>query len=62
MEDVSVLRKNGINVRENTTIKIIAVDPVVIQLSSKVWGEGYGYVIAGGTGGAIEGLHIDVLC
>ncbi|MGI2328736.1 LysM peptidoglycan-binding domain-containing protein [Planococcus sp. YIM B11945] len=40
--------------------KVIAVDPTVIPLGSKVWVEGYGEAIAGDTGGAIKGNKIDV--
>lgn len=40
---------------------VIAVDPSVIPLGSKVWVEGYGEAIAGDTGGDIKGNRIDVL-
>ena len=39
---------------------MIAVDPSVIPLGSKVWVEGYGHAIAGDTGGAIKGNKIDL--
>ncbi len=42
-------------------MKMIAVDPKVIPLGSKVWVEGYGEAIAGDTGGAIKGNRIDIL-
>ena len=51
----------GVNVKENADMKLIAVDPSVIPLGSKVWVEGYGYAIAADTGGAIKGKKIDVL-
>ncbi|WP_028400220.1 3D domain-containing protein [Ectobacillus panaciterrae] len=51
----------GINLRKNPNMKLIAVDPKVIPLGSKVWVEGYGEAIAGDTGGAIKGNRIDVL-
>lgn len=50
----------GINLRANPNAKVIAVDPKVIPLGSKVWVEGYGYAIAGDTGGAIKGMKIDL--
>lgn len=50
----------GINLHANPNAKVIAVDPSVIPLGSKVWVEGYGYAVAGDTGGAIKGNRIDV--
>ena len=50
----------GYNLKANPNMKIIAVDPSVIPLGSKVWVEGYGVAIAGDTGGAIKGHKIDV--
>lgn len=50
----------GIDLRTNPNQKVIAVDPNVIPLGSKVWVEGYGEAIAGDTGGAIKGNKIDV--
>ncbi|MGE7838986.1 3D domain-containing protein [Viridibacillus arvi] len=50
----------GIDLRKNPNIKVIAVDPKVIKLGSKVWVEDYGYAVAGDTGGAIKGNKIDV--
>lgn len=51
----------GYNIKKNPNMKLIAVDPSVIPLGSKVWVEGYGEAIAGDTGGAIKGHKIDVL-
>ena len=45
----------GHNLTANPNMKLIAVDPSVIPLGSKVWVEGYGVAIAGDTGGAIKG-------
>ena len=50
----------GINLKSNPNLKVIAVDPSVIPLGSKVWVEGYGYAVAGDTGGAIKGKKIDL--
>ena len=50
----------GLNLKANPSSKVIAVDPSVIPLGSKVWVEGYGYAIAADTGGAIKGKKIDV--
>ncbi|WP_293928834.1 3D domain-containing protein [Metasolibacillus sp.] len=50
----------GIDLRANPNQKVIAVDPRVIPLGTKVWVEGYGEAIAGDTGGAIKGHKIDV--
>lgn len=50
----------GIDLRANPDRKVIAVDPRVIPLGTKVWVEGYGEAIAGDTGGAIKGHKIDV--
>ena len=46
----------GIAAREG----LIAVDPKVIAMGSKVYVEGYGYAIAADTGGDIRGNRIDV--
>ena len=56
----SGVTKTGINLRSNPDLKVIAVDPSIIPLGSKVWVEGYGYAIAGDTGGAIKGMKIDL--
>lgn len=56
----SGITATGINLKANPDMKVIAVDPKVIPLGSKVWVEGYGYAIAGDTGGAIKGNKIDV--
>lgn len=50
----------GIDLRSNPNQKVIAVDPKLIPLGTKVWVEGYGEAIAGDTGGAIKGHRIDV--
>lgn len=57
----SGISATGINLRSNPNLKLIAVDPKVIPLGSKVWVEGYGYAIAGDTGGSIKGNKIDIL-
>ncbi|WP_077596044.1 G5 and 3D domain-containing protein [Oceanobacillus kimchii] len=50
----------GINLSSNPNMKIIAVDPNVIPLGTKVHVEGYGEAVAGDTGGNIIGNRIDV--
>lgn len=50
----------GINLHANPDAKVIAVDPDVIPLGTRVYVEGYGYAVAADTGGAIDGRHIDV--
>lgn len=51
---------NGTNLRANPHLKVIAVDPNVIPLGTRVWVEGYGEAIAADTGSAIKGNRIDV--
>ncbi len=50
----------GINLRANPNVKIIAVDPSIIPLGTKVYVDGYGYAVAADTGGDIKGNRIDV--
>jgi len=50
----------GFNLKANPNAKIIAVDPSVIPLGTKVYVEGYGYAVAADTGSAIKGNKIDV--
>ena len=52
----------GHDLTANPNMRIIAVDPKVIPLGSKVWVEGYGEAISlSDTGSAIKGNRIDVL-
>jgi 3D (Asp-Asp-Asp) domain-containing protein len=56
----SGVTSTGINLKRNPDVKVIAVDPKVIPLGTKVYVEGYGYAVAGDTGSAIKGNKIDV--
>ena len=58
---ITGLTATGYNIKANPNMKLIAVDPSVIPLGTKVWVEGYGEAVAGDTGGAIKGHKIDVL-
>ncbi|WP_088071856.1 3D domain-containing protein [Gottfriedia luciferensis] len=50
----------GLDLKKNPNLKVISVDPKVIPLGSKVYVDGYGYAIAGDTGGSLKGNKIDV--
>lgn len=50
----------GIDLRSNPGANVIAVDPSVIPLGSRVEVKGYGTYLAGDTGGAIKGRKIDI--
>ena len=56
----SGITKTGINLKRNPDMNVIAVDPDVIKLGTKVYVEGYGYAIAGDVGSGIKGNKIEV--
>lgn len=59
-EGCSGITKTGVDLNANPDAKVIAVDPAVIPLGSKVYVEGYGYATAEDIGGGIDGHEIDV--
>ncbi|MGG1674573.1 LysM peptidoglycan-binding domain-containing protein [Neobacillus sp. NRS-1170] len=59
-EGCSGTTATGVDLNANPNAKVIAVDPKVIPLGSKVYVEGYGVATAADTGGAIKGNRIDV--
>ncbi|MBP2077705.1 LysM peptidoglycan-binding and 3D domain-containing protein [Oceanobacillus polygoni] len=56
----SGITATGVNLKANPHEKVIAVDPNVIPLGTRVFVEGYGYAVAADTGGAIKGNKIDI--
>ncbi|MFF2459974.1 ubiquitin-like domain-containing protein [Peribacillus simplex] len=56
----SGVTSTGVDLKSNPGAKIIAVDPNVIPMGSKVYVDGYGYAVAADKGGAIKGNRIDV--
>lgn len=56
----SGITSTGIDLRSNPNQKVIAVDPNVVPIGSKVHVEGYGTAIAGDVGGDIKGNRIDI--
>ncbi|UTR12433.1 ubiquitin-like domain-containing protein [Evansella sp. LMS18] len=50
----------GVNLKNNPNAKVIAVDPSVIPLGSRVEVKGYGTYLAADIGGAINGNKIDI--
>lgn len=58
IEEGRTTTASGISLLDNPMV--IAVDPSVIPLGSRVYVEGYGEAIAADTGGAIVGNIIDI--
>lgn len=50
----------GIDLNKDRNAKVIAVDPNVIPLGTKVYVEGYGHAVAADIGSAIKGNRIDI--
>ncbi|KYG34888.1 peptidoglycan-binding protein [Alkalihalobacillus trypoxylicola] len=59
-EGCSGITATGIDLLADRNKKVIAVDPSVIPLGTRVHVEGYGEAIAGDTGGAIKGNKVDL--
>jgi 3D (Asp-Asp-Asp) domain-containing protein len=59
-EGCSGVTYTGVDLNSNPDAKVIAVDPDVIPLGSKVYVEGYGEAIAADIGSAIKGNKVDV--
>lgn len=59
-EGCSGITATGVNIKDHPEERVIAVDPKVIPLGSKVYVEGFGEATAADTGGAIKGNRIDV--
>lgn len=59
-EGCSGITYTGVDLNKNPNAKVIAVDPNVIPLGSKVYVEGYGEATAEDIGSAIKGNKIDV--
>ncbi|MFB4471589.1 LysM peptidoglycan-binding domain-containing protein [Oceanobacillus caeni] len=59
-EGCSGVTYTGMDLNKNPDAKVIAVDPDVIPLGSKVYVEGYGEAVAADIGSAIKGNRIDV--
>lgn len=56
----SGITATGINLKKHPESKVIAVDPKVIKLGTKVYVDGYGYAVAADKGSSIKGNMIDV--
>lgn len=56
----SGITASGFNLKKNPNAKVIAVDPRIIPLGTKVHVQGYGDAVAADTGGSIKGHKIDV--
>jgi 3D (Asp-Asp-Asp) domain-containing protein len=59
-EGCTGITATGYDLKAHPEAKVIAVDPDVIPLGSKVYVEGYGYAVALDTGGGIDDFEVDL--
>ncbi|MED4163068.1 peptidoglycan-binding protein [Halalkalibacterium halodurans] len=59
-EGCSGVTATGMDLRNNREAKVVAVDPSVIPLGTRVHVEGYGEAVAADVGGSIQGNKIDL--
>ncbi len=56
----SGITATGLNLKKNSGLKVISVDPKIIPLGTKVYVPGYGEAVAADKGSSVKGNKIDV--